>query len=88
MNNTENIIIRKYEKEDLPDLIRIWNQVVEDGVAFPQEECLDEVSGAEFFTQQTYTAAAVDKETGYVYFVDFDRTHARSRRCKVVVIGE
>ena len=40
MNNTENIIIRKYEKEDLPDLIRIWNQVVEDGVAFPQEECL------------------------------------------------
>lgn len=40
MNNTENIIIRKYEKEDLPDLIRIWNPVVEDGVAFPQEECL------------------------------------------------
>ena len=27
-------------------------------------------------------------KTGYVYFVDFDRTHARSRRCKVVVIGE
>ncbi|MBO7698171.1 MAG: YjbQ family protein [Erysipelotrichaceae bacterium] len=26
--------------------------------------------------------------TGYVYFVDFDRTHPRSRRCKVVVIGE
>lgn len=67
MNNTENIIIRKYEKEDLPDLIRIWNQVVEDGVAFPQEECLDEVSGAEFFAQQTYTAVAVDKETGKIY---------------------
>ncbi len=49
MNNTENIMIRKYEKDDLPELIRIWNQVVEDGVAFPQEECLDEVSGAEFF---------------------------------------
>ena len=26
--------------------------------------------------------------TGYIYFVDFDRTHARSRRCKVVIIGE
>lgn len=52
MYNTENIIIRKYEKED--------------GVAFPQEECLDEVSGAEFFAQQTYTAAAVDKETGNI----------------------
>ena len=67
MNNTENIIIRKYEKENLPDLIRIWNQVVEDGVAFPQEECLDEVSGTEFFVQQTYTAVAVDKETGKLY---------------------
>lgn len=30
MNNTENIIIRKYEQKDLSDLIRIWNQVVED----------------------------------------------------------
>lgn len=67
MNNTENIMIRKYEKEDLPELIRIWNQVVEDGVAFPQEECLDEVSGAEFFAQQTYTAVAEDKETGKIY---------------------
>ena len=27
-------------------------------------------------------------KTGYVYFVDFDRTHPRNRRCKVVVIGE
>ena len=27
-------------------------------------------------------------KTGYMYFVDFDRTHARERRCKVVVIGE
>ena len=27
-------------------------------------------------------------KTGYIYFVDFDRTHPRSRRCKVVVMGE
>lgn len=26
--------------------------------------------------------------TGYVYFVDFDRTRARDRRCKVIIIGE
>lgn len=30
VNNTENIIIRKYEQKDLSDFIRIWNQVVED----------------------------------------------------------
>lgn len=42
------IIVRKYEEKDLPAMIRIWNEVVEDGVAFPQEECLDEKTGAEF----------------------------------------
>lgn len=26
--------------------------------------------------------------TGYVYFVDFDRTRPRSRKCKIIVIGE
>ena len=36
------IIVRKYEKNDLPAMIRIWNEVVEDGVAFPQEEFLTE----------------------------------------------
>ena len=27
-----NVTVRKYEEKDLPDLIRIWNEVVEDGV--------------------------------------------------------
>ena len=26
--------------------------------------------------------------TGYIYFVDFDRTRARNRRCKIIVMGE
>ena len=26
--------------------------------------------------------------TGFVYFVDFDCTHPRKRRCKIVVLGE
>lgn len=43
-----NITVRKYEEKDLPDLIRIWNEVVEDGVAFPQEECLNEETGKAF----------------------------------------
>ena len=55
-------VVRKYEEKDLPDLIRIWNEVVEDGVAFPQEECLNEETGKAFFSEQTYTAAAVDAE--------------------------
>ena len=62
-----NITVRKYEEKDLPNLIRIWNEVVEDGVAFPQEEYLNEETGKAFFAEQTYTAAAVDEENGNVY---------------------
>ena len=61
------VIIRKYEEKDLPSMIRIWNEVVEDGVAFPQEECLTEVTGAEFFSAQTYTAVAQDTDTGKIH---------------------
>ena len=62
-----NIIIRAYQASDLPDMIRIWNEVVEDGVAFPQEEYLDAQTGAAFFSGQTYTAVASDPDTGKVY---------------------
>ena len=33
-----SIRIRKYTGADLPAMIAIWNEVVEDGIAFPQEE--------------------------------------------------
>jgi len=39
-------------------MLRIWNEVVEDGIAFPQEEALDVESGAEFFASQSYTGVA------------------------------
>lgn len=42
------MIVRAYRTEDLPAMISIWNEVVEEGVAFPQEEFLDERTGAEF----------------------------------------
>ena len=32
--------IRKYSGNDLPEMIRIWNEVVEEGIAFPEEELL------------------------------------------------
>lgn len=43
-------------------MIRIWNEVVEDGVAFPQEECLDEESGRVFFREQSFSAVAENME--------------------------
>ncbi len=60
------MIIRKYEEKDLPGMIQIWNKVVEDGVAFPQEEGLTEDSGKEFFAAQTFCGVAENQETGRV----------------------
>lgn len=52
--------VRQYEENDLQAMITIWNDVVEEGVAFPQEEKLSEVSGREFFASQSYCAVAVE----------------------------
>lgn len=61
-----DIVIRKYTESDLTEMIKIWNEVVEEGIAFPQEELLDEVTGKEFFAMQTYSAVAQDRDTGAV----------------------
>lgn len=58
-----NILVRGYTDKDLPVMTDIWNEVVEDGVAFPQEEPLSIESGAEFFQSQTCCAVAEDTET-------------------------
>ena len=54
--------VREYTKSDLPEMIRIWNEVVRDGSAFPQENELDSRSGDEFFSSQSLTAVACDDD--------------------------
>ena len=56
--------VRAYTEKDLDSMVKIWNQVVEDGVAFPQEECLTAETGREFFAAQDYCAVA--EEDGQV----------------------
>ncbi len=29
------IYIRKFEKNDVTEMVKIWNEVIEDGIAFP-----------------------------------------------------
>ncbi len=52
------MIIRSYKEQDVPAMVRIWNEVVEEGVAFPQLDGLDEESGRAFFAAQTYCGVA------------------------------
>lgn len=54
------MIIRKYEEKDIPSMVEIWNEVVEEGIAFPQEDFLDEKTGGEFFAAQSHSAVAID----------------------------
>lgn len=61
------ITVSQYKEEDIKELIAIWNEVVEEGVAFPQMEPLDEESGKQFFSEQTFTGVAKDEESGEIY---------------------
>ncbi len=50
--------IRAYKNTDITAMVRIWNEVVEVGEAFPQEEMLDERTGEDFFAGQSYCGVA------------------------------
>ena len=47
-------------------MIEIWNEIVEDGVAFPQEESLNPETGAEFFSSQSYCGVAVNENDAVI----------------------
>lgn len=57
------IEIRAYDKNDVAEAIYIWNEVVQDGIAFPQMDLLTERSGDEFFSQQSFTGIAYDMDS-------------------------
>lgn len=61
------IRVREYRHGDLPDMIRIWNEVVEEGIAFPQEERLDTATGAGFFSEQSYCGIAEESGSGKIF---------------------
>ncbi len=59
------ILVRGYSGKDIPSMILIWNQVVDEGTAFPQEEYLDSAGGEAFFASQTWCGVAED-DTGEI----------------------
>ena len=60
-----SILVRNYTPEDVPAMIAIWNEVVDDGIAYPQEDDLTEITGPAFFAAQSSCGVAV-KEDGQV----------------------
>jgi len=54
------MIVRGYDEKDIVRMIAIWNEIVEEGVAFPQEECLTKETGLAFFASQSHCGVAED----------------------------
>ena len=44
------MLVRKYRESDIKDMLNIWNDIVEEGTAFPYEETLDISDAAYFFS--------------------------------------
>lgn len=58
--------VRPYREADLSQMVKIWNEVVDEGVEFPDETRLGNLSGKKFFSTQTVSAVAVDDFDGTV----------------------
>ena len=58
--------IRKYETRDAMQAAAVWNEVVRGGEAFPQMNELTERDADEFFSSQSFTGLAVDRDTGEI----------------------
>ena len=52
------IEVSEYTAADVAKMAEVWNEVVEDGIAFPQTEPLTEETAAKFFAEQTYCGVA------------------------------
>lgn len=65
-----DVIIREYTEKDLPQMAEIWNDVVREGNAFPQERSIDAEEAAKFFAAQSYAGVAeMDGEVVGMYIL-------------------
>ena len=60
------IEVRRYEETDKKETMAIWNAVVREGIAFPQDEELTDETADAFFMSQSYTGIAVDSEANEI----------------------
>lgn len=54
------ISIREYRETDIPEMANLWNEIVTEGVAFPQTDTLSPEEAAVFFRSQSRTGVAAD----------------------------
>ncbi|MCL2773308.1 MAG: GNAT family N-acetyltransferase [Oscillospiraceae bacterium] len=58
-----NIIIKEFEKNNIEQMVEIWNEIIDAGVAFPQIDKLSETDAGNFFSEQSFTGVAENEDT-------------------------
>nr|WP_319521095.1 hypothetical protein [uncultured Sphaerochaeta sp.] len=56
------MVVRAYKETDIPRMRAIWNEVVKEGRAFPQTECLSDTKAISFFASQSFCGVAEDQK--------------------------
>ncbi|MBR2250834.1 MAG: GNAT family N-acetyltransferase [Neisseriaceae bacterium] len=80
-------------------MISIWNDIVADGIAFPQDTPLDNSAAEKFFAEQSFTGVAVDDNTVVGLYILHpnnvgrcahiaNASYAVDKRCRGQKIGE
>ena len=64
------MIIREFNKSDIPSMLRIWNEVIRADNAFPQDSELEEENAYDYFSSQSFTGVLEDNgEIAGVYIL-------------------
>ena len=66
IGSTMDIRIREYSENDIVQMIEIWNEVVDSGIAFPQIDKLTEIDAMAFFSGQSFTGVAESAKGGQI----------------------
>jgi len=61
-----NIIIREYKDNDIEQMLEIWNEIVADGIAFPQMDTLSKPEATGLFGEQSFVGVAENKQTNEI----------------------
>jgi len=61
-----NVSIREYKEKDIEKILEIWNEVVADGIAFPEMDELSKPEATEFFGGQSFVGVAENEGTGEI----------------------
>ena len=62
--------IVKYNKKYVKESMEIWNNIIEDGVYFPQIDVLKDIEEADkYFSSQDYTGLSIEDEKVYGVYI-------------------